>query len=114
MGKSGYLLIGALVGAAAGVVVNYLFGPAQGTTFDKNYQSRLDAAIAEGERAADLRELELRQRFEQGKLPRPKLPETPASSVPDAGVPSGPVSNAISDLASDDVLIGDTDSARAA
>lgn len=80
MGKSGYLLIGALVGAAAGVVVNYLFGPAQGTTYDEHYQSRLDAAIADGERAADLRELELRQRFEQGKLPRPKLPETPAPS----------------------------------
>ena len=75
MGKTSYLIIGALVGAAAGAVVNYLFGPASDTTYDRNYRSRLDAALEAGERAADARELELRNRFIAAKSAQPRLPD---------------------------------------
>jgi hypothetical protein len=74
MNKWGYLAIAGAVGAAAAAVYNYLFAPAPGTTFDGSYQSRLDWALAEGEKAAAQRELELRAEFEAAKLNRPTLP----------------------------------------
>jgi len=67
MGKMSNFLIGAAVGAAAALVVNYLFGPSNSTTYDEGYQSRLDKALADGKRAADEREAELRRQFEEGK-----------------------------------------------
>ena len=71
VGKTSYLILGALVGAAAGAVVNYLFGPATGTTYDRAYRSRLDAALEAGDRAADARELELRDEpFPERPRPR--------------------------------------------
>jgi hypothetical protein len=76
--KWGYLAIATLVGATAGAVYNYLFAPAAETTFDGSYQSRLDWALAEGEKAAALREQELRAEFEASKRPMPALP-APAS-----------------------------------
>ena len=92
MGKTSYLLIGALVGAAAGAVVNYLFGPAQATTFDQGYRSRLDFALEEGERAADAREAELRRHFDDARRARPQLPPADLSSstplLPDSDSPS--------------------------
>ena len=75
MGKTSYLIIGAAVGAALGMAVNYLFGPATGTTYDRAYRSRLDAALDAGERAADARELELRNRFVAAKTAKPRLPD---------------------------------------
>ena len=74
MKRWAYVAIGGLVGAAASVVYNYLFGPAPGTTFDQHYQSRLDWALAAGEQAAAQREAELRAQFEAAKLPRPPAP----------------------------------------
>jgi hypothetical protein len=79
--KWGYLAIAALAGAAAGAVYNYLFAPAAETTFDGSYQSRLDWALAEGEKAAARREQELRAEFEASKRPMPALPAPP--SLPD-------------------------------
>jgi len=82
-----YVAIGGLLGAAASVVYNYLFGPAPETTFDKSYQSRLDWALAEGEKAAASREAELRAQFEAAKQPRPPAPpvgESPEVSRKDA------------------------------
>ncbi|HXF60264.1 MAG TPA: hypothetical protein VNK95_01525 [Caldilineaceae bacterium] len=67
MGKTGYLLIGGLVGAAAAAVYSYLFAPARGTTFDSHYRSRWDWAVEEGNRAADAHERELRRQFELAK-----------------------------------------------
>ncbi|MEX1019650.1 MAG: hypothetical protein WDZ49_08325 [Litorilinea sp.] len=67
MSKTIYLLVGAAVGAAAGLAYDYLFSPAQATKFDKTYRSRLDWALEEGEKAADARELELRLEFEAAK-----------------------------------------------
>lgn len=67
MGKISSAIIGAVVGTAVGFVVNYLFGPANETTFDKNYQSRLDKALEEGKRAAEEHELELRRQLTQAK-----------------------------------------------
>jgi hypothetical protein len=81
--KWGYLAIASLVGAAAAAVYNYLFAPAPATTFDGSYQSRLDWALAEGEKAATLRELELSAEFESAKLAPPSLPPPPAPTVPD-------------------------------
>jgi hypothetical protein len=60
VGKSGYLLLGAAVGAAVAFTINYFFGPTEATTYDENYRSRLDFALAEGKRAAAAREVELR------------------------------------------------------
>lgn len=82
MSKTLYLLVGAAVGAAAGLAYDYLFAPARTTRFDGSYQSRLDWALAEGEKAADARELELRQEFEAAKQPKPALPTPPDQPVP--------------------------------
>ena len=60
MGKSGYLLIGAAVGAAIAFTINYFLGPTAATTYDENYRSRLDFALDEGKRAAAARETQLR------------------------------------------------------
>jgi hypothetical protein len=81
MNKWGYVAIAGIVGTAIGAVYNYLFAPAPETKFDGSYQSRLDWALAEGEKAATLRELELRAEFEAGKLAYPSLRTPP--SMPD-------------------------------
>ena len=60
MGKSGYLLIGAAVGAAVAFTINYFLGPMAAITYDENYRSRLDFALEEGKRAAAAREAQLR------------------------------------------------------
>ena len=75
MGKFSNFMIGAAVGAAAGFAVKYLFGPAPETTFDAQYQSRLDHAIEEGRTAAQQREIELRTELaaKQGRS-APQLP----------------------------------------
>jgi hypothetical protein len=72
MNKWGFIAIAGIVGVGAAVVYNYLFGPAPETSFDGSYQSRLDWALAEGEKAAALREVELRAEFEAAKLPAPQ------------------------------------------
>ena len=74
MNKWGYIAIIGAVGAAASAVYNYLFGPAPETKFDGTYQSRLDWALSEGEKAAAQRELELRAEFEAAASSRPALP----------------------------------------
>lgn len=74
MNKWGYMAIAGAIGVAASAIYNYLFAPAPETTFDGSYQSRLDWAIAEGEKAAAQRELELRAEFEAAKRPHPSLP----------------------------------------
>ena len=82
MNKWGYIVVAGAIGALAGAVYNYLFAPAPATTFDGAYQSRLDWAIAEGDKAAAQRELELRAEFEAAKHPRPALPTANASLPP--------------------------------
>lgn len=67
MGKISSTIIGAVVGVAVGFVVDYLFGPANDTTFDKNYQSRLDKALEAGKLAAEEHEAELRRQLTQAK-----------------------------------------------
>ena len=74
MNRWGYVAIAGIIGAAAASVYNYLFAPAPETTFDGTYQSRLDWALAEGDKAAALREQELRAEFEAAKSPLPTLP----------------------------------------
>lgn len=67
MGKFSNFLIGAALGAAVGLVVNYLFGPATDTEFNHNYRSRLDKALEEGQRAADEHEANLRRQLGEAK-----------------------------------------------
>lgn len=69
-------VVGGAIGMAASALFHYLFAPAPGTTLDGNYQSRLDWALAEGERAAAAREAELRAQFEAAKQARPAAPPT--------------------------------------
>jgi hypothetical protein len=87
MNKWAIAAISAAVGATVGMVYNYLFAPAPETTFDGAYQSRLDWALAEGERAAAARELELRSEFEAAKHPQPALP-APPPLPPDEPLPA--------------------------
>lgn len=65
MGKARSALIGCAVGAAAALAVGWLLGPADETTFDEKYESRLDNALREGRQAAAAREAELRADFQQ-------------------------------------------------
>ena len=67
MNKWTSALIGAAAGAAVSAVFLYLFSPARGTTFDKNYQSRLDWALKEGEKAGKAREQELLHELEAAR-----------------------------------------------
>ena len=76
MNKWGYIAIAGAIGVAASALYNYLYAPAPETTFDGSYQSRLDWAMAEGEKAAAQRALELRAEFEAAKRPHPSLPST--------------------------------------
>ena len=80
MNKRGVVAIAGLAGAAAAAIYNYLFAPAPETAFDQSYQSRLDWALAEGEKAAAQHEVALRAEFETAIQPRPALP---ASSLPE-------------------------------
>lgn len=77
MNKWGIIAVVGIVGAAAGAVYNYLFAPAPETKFDGSYQSRIDWALAEGEKAAAQRELELRAEFEASKQSHNSLPTQP-------------------------------------
>ncbi len=63
MGKTSNFVIGAVLGTAVGVVINYLFGPARDTQFNAQYRSRWDQALEDGKQAADEREAELRRQF---------------------------------------------------
>jgi hypothetical protein len=71
MGKFTNFLIGAALGAAVGVVINYVFGPGQDSDFVQGYRSRLDKALADGEQAAAEHEAELRRQFELAKRQSP-------------------------------------------
>lgn len=75
MSRSGYLLIGAALGAAVAYTINYLFGPTEVATYDQNYRSRLDYALEEGKRAAATREIELRRELETLRLPAAGQPK---------------------------------------
>ncbi len=72
MGKTSNLIIGTILGTAAGILAAYLFAPAKETGFDQTYRSRLGYALDEGRKAATNREAELRQDFIAAKQPRPK------------------------------------------
>ena len=80
MGKMSNFLIGAAMGGAVALVVNYLFGPSNETTYDEGYQSRVDKALADGKLAADAREAELRRQYEEGKTKRSDLDNGQASA----------------------------------
>lgn len=63
MGRVLSFLLGATIGVLAATVATYLFGPARNTTFDQQYRSRWDQALADGKQAADEHEAALRQQL---------------------------------------------------
>lgn len=95
MNRWGTIAVAGLLGAAAGAIYNYLFAPAPETRFDGSYRSRLDWALAEGEKAATLRELELRAELEAARRthPAPLPPSIPTNS-PEINL----VNNAVNEL----------------
>jgi hypothetical protein len=66
--------VGAAAGLATSAVFHYLFAPASETARDENYRSRLDWALAEGEKAAAEKERALRLELEAAKQPKPVTP----------------------------------------
>jgi hypothetical protein len=82
MNKWTSALVGAIVGAGASTLFLYLFAPARGTTFDDKYQSRLDWALAEGDKAGKEREQELLQELDNARSPKP-----PSLPIPDVQLP---------------------------
>jgi hypothetical protein len=83
MGRTSFFLIGAVVGAAVGLAIDYVFGPTKDALFDERYRSRWDHALEEGERAADEREAELRRQFTAAKRSRPRSSADDARQLPD-------------------------------
>ncbi len=75
MSKTGAAVWGGVFGALAAAAVSYLLGPARDTTYDERYQSRLDYALAEGERAGAAREQELLADFRTRKVALAKTPQ---------------------------------------
>ena len=88
MNKWTSALIGATAGAAVSAVFLYLFAPARGTSFDRNYQSRLDWALAEGEKAGIEREQELLHELEAARQsPSTSITEPIAQPITDEPAP---------------------------
>ncbi len=67
MSKSVNFVIGTAIGIGIGALVGYVLAPARDAAFDQSYRSRLDKALAEGRKAAALREAELREEFLRAK-----------------------------------------------
>ena len=67
VGKAENLVVGLLIGAALGAAAAYIFGPSRGTTFDANYHSRWDRALAEGKEAEVARKAALEQELAEAK-----------------------------------------------
>lgn len=74
MGRVLSFLFGAIVGVFAATVLTYLFGPARNTTFDQQYRSRWDQALADGRQAAAEHEVTLRQQLAAAKQSPPPSP----------------------------------------
>jgi len=72
MGRVFSFLIGATIGVLAATAVTYLFGPARDTTFDQQYRSRWDQALADGRQAAAEHEAALRQQLAAAKQSPPQ------------------------------------------
>lgn len=77
MGRAISFVVGATVGVLGATVLTYLFGPVRATTFDQNYRSRWDQALADGRQAAIEHEAMLRQQLAAAKQGRPPLPDVP-------------------------------------
>ena len=78
MSKTSAAVWGGLIGALSAAAVSHLLGPARDTVYDERYQSRLDYALSEGERAGAAREQELLSDFHARKLAlatKPPVPE---------------------------------------
>lgn len=75
------LVIGTAAGLASGALYLYLFAPARDTTFDANYQSRLDWALEEGKKAGAAREQELILELQQARI-SPPIAQPPADLPP--------------------------------
>jgi gas vesicle protein len=63
------IISGLLVGAAVGAGVVLLFAPQSGAETQQLIKDRVEAILAEGQEAAEMRRLELTSRFEALKQP---------------------------------------------
>ena len=69
MGRVFRILAGMLLGVAVAGGLVLLFTPQSGDEVRQRIQERLDAILAEGRQAADVRRLELQSQFEAMKQP---------------------------------------------
>lgn len=67
MGKTENFVVGLFIGTTVGAAIAYIFGPAQRTTFDANYQSRWQRALSEGKKAEVEYKAALEQQFAEAK-----------------------------------------------
>jgi gas vesicle protein len=64
MSRVGSVLLGLLLGVAVGGGLGLLFAPRSGSEAQQLIRERVDAILAEGREAAELRRLELTERLE--------------------------------------------------
>ncbi len=64
-------VVGLLLGAVVGVAAVVLFAPESGAETRRRIQDRAEAILAEGQRAAEERRVELMTQFEELKKPVP-------------------------------------------
>ena len=66
------ILVGALFGAVLSVALVLLFTPRSGDEIRESIQDWIQSILAEGQEAAEVRRLELSERFESLKKPNPQ------------------------------------------
>lgn len=64
-------VVGLLIGAMVGVAVVVLLAPESGAETRRSIQERVEAILAEGQRAGEERRVELLNQFEELKKPNP-------------------------------------------
>jgi len=72
MGRVFRMMAGMLLGAAVGAGLVLLFAPQSGVDTRRMIEGRIEAILAEGRQAAEVRRLELQSQFENLKQPGSK------------------------------------------
>lgn len=72
MGRVFRMMAGMLLGAAVGAGLVLLLAPQSGVDTRRMIEGRIEAILAEGRQAAEVRRLELQSQFENLKQPRSK------------------------------------------
>jgi gas vesicle protein len=72
MGRVFRMMAGMLLGAVVGAGLVLLFAPQSGVDTRRMIEDRIEAILADGRQAAEVRRLELQSQFENLKQPRSK------------------------------------------